>query len=230
MTIQLRKFLRIVNGVREPVSVARHRTAAILVADVVGYTRLMCVDQDRTYADYAAYRRQLVDPLVVSHGGRVVKSTGDGFLAEFGSAVSAARCAILLQQYVAERNQEIPPDRRIVFRLGLSYGTIIADDDDIYGKEVNVAARLQTLASVDLLRPVLPQGCGSAPCSSAPRRTAAYWARIRQLGSHRSCGWYRARPGLAATDTAGFRVEHCAARPRSRLASRDQGTQRGAAA
>jgi adenylate cyclase len=146
MAIQLRKFLGIVNGAREPASVAQRRTAAILVADVVGYTRLMCVDQDRTYADYTAYRRQLIDPLVVSHGGRVVKSTGDGFLAEFGTAVSAARCAVLLQQHVAERNQELPPDRRIVFRLGLSYGPIIADVDDIYGKEVNVAARLQTLA------------------------------------------------------------------------------------
>jgi adenylate cyclase len=146
MVIQLKKHLGIVNGAREPASVAQRRTAAILVADVVGYTRLMGVDQDRTYADYTACRWQLIDPLVVGHGGRVVKSTGDGFLAEFGSAVSAARCALLLQQYVAESNQEIPPDRRIVFRLGLSYGPIIADNDDIHGKEVNVAARLQTIA------------------------------------------------------------------------------------
>ena len=129
-----------------PQPVVQHRSAAILAADVVGFTRLMCINEHRTYEDYKTHRRELIDPMMISHGGRIVKSTGDGFLVEFPSALDAIRCAISVQQGMAERNQLVPADRRIVFRIGLSYGQIIADSDDIYGTEVNVAARLQALA------------------------------------------------------------------------------------
>jgi adenylate cyclase len=106
----------------------------------------MCIDEHRTYEDYKAHRRELLDPTVRRHMGRIVKSTGDGFLVEFPSALNAVRCAVLVQRGIAERNRQVAPDRRIVFRIGLSYGRIIADSDDIYGNEVNVAARLQALA------------------------------------------------------------------------------------
>jgi adenylate cyclase len=129
-----------------PSLVAQHRSAAILAADVVGSTRLMCIDEHRTYEDYTAHRREFLDPTVMRHRGRIVKSTGDGFLVEFPSALNAVRCAVLVQRGIARRNQQVAADRRIVFRIGLSYGNIIADSDDIYGKEVNVAARLQALA------------------------------------------------------------------------------------
>jgi adenylate cyclase len=120
--------------------------AAVLAADVVGYTHLMCSDEALTYESYKSHRRELIDPMVASHGARVIKSTGDGFLAEFPSASAAVRCALLMQLSMAERNRDVSADRRIVFRIGLSYGRIIAETNDIYGEEVNIAARLQGLA------------------------------------------------------------------------------------
>lgn len=125
---------------------SERRLAAVMVADVVGYTRLMGVDESRTYARYKAHRRELIDPKIAELGARVVKSTGDGVLAEFQSPLDAVRCAIHVQQNMVERNQAEPPDHRIVFRIGLSYGTIIAEAADIYGDEVNIAARLQAIA------------------------------------------------------------------------------------
>jgi adenylate cyclase len=106
----------------------------------------MCVDEHRTYQDYKAHRRELLDPIVMRYGGRMVKSTGDGFLVEFPIGLDAVRCAVSVQRGIAERNRQVAADRRIIFRIGLSYGHIIVDSDDIYGNEVNVAARLQGLA------------------------------------------------------------------------------------
>ena len=121
------------------------RLAAVLAADVVGYTRLMGRDEAGTHARLKAIRRELVDPSVKRHGGRVVKSTGDGVLAEFPSAVEAAACAVEVQRAMLDRNAGVPVDKRIVFRVGLNVGDLIIDDGDIFGDGVNVAARLESL-------------------------------------------------------------------------------------
>jgi adenylate cyclase len=123
------------------------RLAAILAADVAGYSRLMGVDEERTLAALKACRRELIDPKIAEHRGRIVKTTGDGALVEFASAVDAVRCAMEIQRGMAERNAAIPEDRRIEFRIGINVGDIIIDEDDIYGDGVNIAARIETLAS-----------------------------------------------------------------------------------
>jgi adenylate cyclase len=125
--------------------VGRH-LAAILAADVAGYARLMNEDEDGTLAGMRAWRHQIADPRIREHNGRIIKSTGDGFLAEFVSVVDAVRCAVEMQRAMAERNAEIPPERRIEFRIGINLGDIVAEDHDIFGDGVNVAARLEGLA------------------------------------------------------------------------------------
>lgn len=122
------------------------RLAAILAADVAGYSRLMGVDEEGTLAALKAYRRDLIDPKIAEHHGRIVKTTGDGVLVEFASAVDAVRCATEIQRIMAERNAAILEDRRIEFRIGINVGDIIVDDSDIYGDGVNVAARLEGIA------------------------------------------------------------------------------------
>ncbi len=107
------------------------RLAAILAADVAGYSRLMGVDEEGTLAPLKAYRRELIDPKNAEHRGRIVKTTGDGALVEFASAVDATRCAMEIQRAVTERNAEIPEDRRIEFRIGINVGDIIIDEGDI---------------------------------------------------------------------------------------------------
>ena len=123
------------------------RLAAILAADVAGYSRLMGGDEEGTLAALKAHRRELIDPKITEHRGRIVKPTGDGVLVEFASAVDAVRCAMEIQRTMAERNVAIPEDRRIEFRIGINVGDIIIDDSDIYGDGVNIAARMETLAS-----------------------------------------------------------------------------------
>ena len=123
------------------------RLAAILAADVAGYSRLMGVDEEGTLAALKACRRELIDPKIAEHRGRIVKTTGDGALVEFGSAVDAVRCAMEVQRAMAARNATIPEDRRITFRIGINVGDIIFDEGDIYGDGVNIAARIETLAS-----------------------------------------------------------------------------------
>jgi len=120
--------------------------AAILAADVAGYSRLMGADEEGTLARLKAHRRELVDPKIAEHHGRIVKTTGDGMLIEFASVVDAVRCAVDVQRGMAERNAEVPRERRIEFRVGINLGDIIIDDDDIHGDGVNVAARLEGLA------------------------------------------------------------------------------------
>jgi adenylate cyclase len=122
------------------------RLAAILAADVVGYSRLMGADEEGTHERLKAHLRDLVDPKIKEHRGRVVKNTGDGMLAEFSSVVEAVRCAAELQRGMADRNAEIPDDKRITFRVGINLGDVIAEQDDIYGDGVNVAARLEALS------------------------------------------------------------------------------------
>jgi class 3 adenylate cyclase/TolB-like protein len=125
---------------------AQRRLAAILSADVVGYSRLMCADEEGTLAQLKGHRRGLVDPKIAEHHGRIVKTTGDGMLVEFASVVDALRCAVEVQRGMAERNAEVPQDKRIEFRVGIHQGDIIIEGDDIFGDGVNVAARLEGLA------------------------------------------------------------------------------------
>ncbi len=124
----------------------RRRLAAILAADVAGYSRLMGADEEGTLARLKAHQRELVEPLIRQHQGRIVKTTGDGLLAEFASVVDAAQCALRIQRATADRNAATPEAARIAFRIGINLGDIIADEEDIYGDGVNVAARLEAAA------------------------------------------------------------------------------------
>ena len=123
------------------------RLAAILAADVAGYSRLMGGDEEGTLALLKACRRELMEPQITQNRGRIVKTTGDGTLVEFASAVDAVRCAMEIQDAMAERNATIPENRRVEFRIGINVGDIIIDEGDIYGDGVNIAARVETLAS-----------------------------------------------------------------------------------
>ncbi len=124
----------------------QRRLAAILAADVAGYSRLMGEDEEGTLAALKAIRRELGDPKIKEHRGRIVKTTGDGLLVEFASVVDAVRCAVEVQREMALRNASVPATRRIEFRMGINLGDIIIDEHDIYGDGVNVAARLEALA------------------------------------------------------------------------------------
>jgi adenylate cyclase len=122
------------------------RLAAILAADVVGYSRLVRADEDGTLARLKALRDELIDPSISRHDGRIVKTMGDGVLVEFSSVVDAVRSAVEVQQSLAEREADVPEDRRIVLRVGINLGDVVIDGDDIHGDGVNVAARLEGLA------------------------------------------------------------------------------------
>ena len=130
---------------RRGARVERH-LAAILAADVAGYARLMSEDEEGTLAGLRAWRHQIADPRIREHRGHIIKSTGDGFLVEFASVVDAARCAVEMQRDMAARNSDVPPERRLEFRIGVNLGDIVAEDHDIFGDGVNVAARLEALA------------------------------------------------------------------------------------
>jgi adenylate cyclase len=130
-------------GQRERVE---RRLTAILAADVAGYSRLMGEDEEGTHVALTALRRDIADPKVIEHRGRIVKSTGDGLLVEFASVVDAVRCAVEVQREMALRNAAVPEVRRIQFRIGINLGDIIFDEHDIYSDGVNVAARLEALA------------------------------------------------------------------------------------
>jgi class 3 adenylate cyclase len=122
------------------------KLTAILAADVAGYSRLMSVDEERTHERLMAHLRDLVDPKIKEHRGRIVKSTGDGMLAEFSSVVDAVRCAAEIQRAMIDRNADMPEDKRISFRIGINLGDVIVEREDIFGDSVNIAARLQALA------------------------------------------------------------------------------------
>jgi adenylate cyclase len=124
----------------------QRRLTAILAADIAGYSRLMGADEEGTLAQLKAHRHALLDPKIEKHQGRIVKTTGDGMLAEFASVVDALRCAIEIQRGMVTCNADVPQDRRIEFRVGINVGDIIIDGGDIYGDGVNVAARLEGLA------------------------------------------------------------------------------------
>jgi len=122
------------------------RLAAILAADVAGYSRLMGADEEGTHDRLKAHLRQLIEPNIEEHRGRIVKNTGDGLLAEFASVVDAVRCAAEMQRGMLDREPEVPDEQRIQFRIGINLGDVIAESDDIFGDGVNIAARLEALA------------------------------------------------------------------------------------
>jgi adenylate cyclase len=126
---------------------ATRRLAAIFAADVVGYSRLMGVDEEGTHERFKAHLRELVDPKIREHHGRIVKTTGDGVLAEFASVVDAVRCAGEIQRAMADRDLDLAEERRLRFRIGVNLGDVIADGGDIYGDGVNIAVRLEGLAA-----------------------------------------------------------------------------------
>jgi class 3 adenylate cyclase len=119
------------------------RLAAVLAADVAGYSRLMGIDEEGTLAGLKTVRKAIVDPSIGSHRGRIVKTTGDGMLVEFASSVDAIRSAVEIQRRMAQHNPDGPHDQRIEFRIGIHVGDIIFDDNDIFGDGVNIAARLE---------------------------------------------------------------------------------------
>jgi class 3 adenylate cyclase len=192
------------------------RLAAILAADVAGYSRLMGADEEGTLERLKALRRELVDPKIAEHRGRIVKTTGDGVLVEFASVVDAVRCAVEVQQAMPERNTCIAADSRIELRIGINLGDVIVEGDDLYGDGVNIAARIEALAdaggvfvsntcatgcplSLRILASsrsrTLPGQCGSiecdlkAPSLTLPRERGREARVARGWGppSHRSC-------------------------------------------
>jgi class 3 adenylate cyclase len=187
------------------------RLAAILVADVVGYSRLVEHDEAGTLSALKALRREVIDPLLAEHHGRIVKLLGDGAIAEFGSVVDAAICAVAMQKGVAEHQADVRPERRIVFRIGINLGDVVVEGDDLLGDGVNIAARLEQICEPggvlisgtaydhlqgklglpleftgeqhvkNIARPIRTTGCGS----TGPRRRCPHAA---------AAGGWRARP------------------------------------
>ncbi|HJR71210.1 MAG TPA: adenylate/guanylate cyclase domain-containing protein, partial [Gammaproteobacteria bacterium] len=123
------------------------RLAAILAADIAGYTRLMELDEAGTIAAWRLARAQVIDPMIARNGGRIVKLTGDGFLAEFSTVESAVRAALAMQDELTAAFAMQPADRRVAFRMGVDVGDIWIDDEDVYGTGVNVAARLEGIST-----------------------------------------------------------------------------------
>src|SRR6516162_4346381 len=163
------------------------RLAAILAADVAGYSRLMGGDEEGTLERLNAHRRELIDPRIAEHHGRIVKTTGDGLLVEFPSVVDALKCAVEIQRAMLDRSAGTPEDKRIAFRIGVNLGDVIIDGDDIYGDGVNVAARLEAMAEAggicisrvvrDQIRDKLPyafQDLGEQNVKNIPRPVRAF--------------------------------------------------------
>src|SRR5205823_1094269 len=130
-----------------PTTTATRRLAAILAADVVGYSRLMGADEEGTHERFKAHLSEVVDPKIREHHGRIVKTTGDGVLAEFASVVDAVRCAGEIQRAMVDRDLDLAEERRLRFRIGVNLGNLIVDSGDIYGDGVNIAVRLEGLAA-----------------------------------------------------------------------------------
>src|SRR5947209_12665578 len=123
------------------------RLASIFCADVAAYSRLMGSDEEGTLAALKSHRRELIDPLITQHRGRIFKTTGDGMLIEFASVVDAVRCAVVVQQGMEDRNANLPDSERICFRVGINLGDVMVDEGDMFGDGVNVAARIEALAA-----------------------------------------------------------------------------------
>jgi len=135
----------------EKARVERH-LAAIFAADVAGYSRLMGADEEGTHAQLRAHRNELCNPAIERHRGHIANTAGDSVLAEFGSVVDAVTCAVEIQRGMVARNAEVPPDRRIEFRIGINLGDVITDGTDIFGDGVNIAARASPIAAASAFR------------------------------------------------------------------------------
>ena len=167
------------------------KLAAIVAADIVGFSRLAGSDEDRTLARLRALRSDLIDPTITVHHGRVVKRTGDGSLVEFRSVVDAVRCAIEVQNGMVERNAGLPPERRIEFRIGIHLGDVVEESDgDLMGDGVNIAARLEGIAapgaiclSEDAYRQV----------KSRLDLAVTIWVRLSSRTSRNQCGSIRSK-------------------------------------
>ena len=131
----------------DPAAGPPRRLAAIVAADISGYSRLMEIDEEGTHARVKRHRRELIEPTIAEHYGRLIKSTGDGFLAMFDSPVEAVRCAIVIQQSMVGRNASLPREQWILYRIGINLGDVIVEPDDVYGDGVNIAARLEGIAN-----------------------------------------------------------------------------------
>ena len=183
------------------------RLAAILAADVAGYSRLMGADEEGTLERLKALRRELLDPKIAEHHGRIVKTTGDGLLVEFASVVDAVRCAVAVQQAMPERDTGVAADNRIELRIGINLGDVIVEGDDLYGDGVNIAARIEALADAggvfvsntvhDHVRDRLPfvfEDLGEQQVKNIARPVRVYrvrdaWRRQEPVGAsrHRHC-------------------------------------------
>src|SRR5215472_8993095 len=147
----MREKVRDINSARgnvPPGAVTPRRLAAIVAGDICGYSRLMQLDEEGTHVRMKRIQRDLIEPSIAEHRGRLVKTTGDGFLAIFDSPLEAVRCGIVIQQNLSGRNASLPKDHWIEYRIGINLGDVIIEDDDIYGDGVNVASRLESIASL----------------------------------------------------------------------------------
>jgi TolB-like protein/class 3 adenylate cyclase len=191
--------------------------AAILAADVTGYSRLMGADEEGTLERLKAVRRELVDPKIAEHRGRIVKTTGDGLLVEFASVVDAVRCAVEVQQAMAERNTDVAADSRIELRIGINLGDVIVEGDDIYGDGVNIAARVEALADAggvfvsntvyDQVRDRLPfvfEDLGEQQVKNIARPVRVY--RVRDAGTAAESSSAPATPVLPLPDKPSIAV------------------------
>ncbi len=124
----------------------KRRLVAILATDIVGFSLLMGADESGTLARLKTHRAELIDPVIEQNHGRVIKTTGDGMLVEFASVVDAVACAAEIQRRVARRNEDVPEAQRVQYRMGVEFGDVIVEGDDIFGDGVNIAARLEAMA------------------------------------------------------------------------------------
>jgi adenylate cyclase len=193
------------------------RLTAIVAADVAGYSRLTGANEEGTLAQLKAHRRALVDPKISEHRGRIVKTTGDGMLVEFASAVDAVRCAVDIQRGMIERNAEVPQEKRIEFRIGINVGDIIIDSGDIFGDGVNVAARLEGIAepgttfisgtAYDQVRDKIAHGfddLGEQSLKNIARPVRVY--RVRSDATSGESSAHSAKPALALPDKPSIAV------------------------
>jgi TolB-like protein/class 3 adenylate cyclase len=196
---------------------ATRRLAAILAADVAGYSRLMGADEEGTLERLKALRHELVDPKIAEHHGRIVKTTGDGVLVEFASVVDAVRCAVAVQQAMPERDTGIAADNRIELRIGINLGDVIVEGDDLYGDGVNIAARIEALADAggvfvsntvhDQVRDRLPfafEDLGEQQVKNIARPVRVY--RVCDLGAVESPTVQSAQPMLSLPDKPSIAV------------------------
>jgi class 3 adenylate cyclase len=183
------------------------RLTAILAADVAGYSRLMGADEEGTHERVQAHLRELVNLKIAEHRGRIVKNTGDGFLAEFASVVDAVRCAVEMQRAMAERNASTPPEKRIEFRIGINLGDVIAEDYDIFGDGVNVAARLEALAAAG---GTVSAGWSAIRCATGWITHSRTWGskRLRTSPGQYACTGFGTMPHPSSSECQP-RPRHC---------------------